>query len=88
MVHKEVSSSGPQVWDQLETFLFKLNLDTENRLTVLRELQLYLFAEGSPLKACSLKKLLLGDGSLPGLIQLFCMGSDRSPLIDVECRHS
>lgn len=72
-------------WDKLETFHFKLNLETDNRLAILKELRRHLATDCSLLCLLSLKKLVVGDDALPGLIQLFCMATERNPLVDVEC---
>lgn len=85
IVNREASASGVSTWDKLESFHFKFNLETDNRLALLKELRKYLSTETSMLCLSSLKKIIIGDGSLPGLIQLFCMSSERNPLVDVEC---
>lgn len=77
---------GKISFDKLETYLFKLNLETDNRLAILKDIKKFLADDSSHFRSSSLKKFFIGDKELPGIIQIFCLNGERNYILDMECR--
>lgn len=74
--------------DALEAFLFRLNLETADRLAVLRELSIFIYKNYQLISKNSLKVLLMGESGTQGALQMFALCKERNSLIDLECKNS
>ena len=85
-MNSELNGKRRSSLDKLETFLLKLNLESDNRLTILRDIRHFLTDGSQFIRSCSLNQFLLGDQDMPGIIKIFCLESERNSLVDAECR--
>lgn len=85
-MNAELGDKRRSTLDKLETFLFKLNLESDNRLNILKDLRRFLAEGGNSIRPCVLNQFIMGDQDMPGIVKIFCLNTERNCLVDVECR--
>lgn len=85
IVDSELADTVTPNLEKLETFLYKIALEPENRVQVLRALQKFMCEHSDELSLSSLKVFLLGETGVQGLLQTFAMSTERNVLLDLEC---